>query len=64
MSDTKGPTPTAETPLHVWVAIEKKRLQEFESFWIEGARGPDAEAFPMELPEGEWDEQYRCWAGG
>lgn len=46
--------------LNSWVESEIIRLKEFASFWrLE--REKNEEHFPMMMPPGEWDEQYRAF---
>jgi hypothetical protein len=53
-----------ETPLDVWVAEEKARLDQFAEWWKAEAQGKHPDRHPMTMPDGEWDENYRCWGGG
>lgn len=46
-----------------WIAAEKSRLDNFAEWWEEENSGQEGEMFPMSMPWGEWDEQYRSWAG-
>ncbi len=41
-----------------WSSEEKKRIDRFVDSWREG-NTQNPEHFPNEMPEGEWDEQYR-----
>jgi hypothetical protein len=42
---------------------QRHQLERFEAFWREGAASNVSEYFPMEMPAGEWDEQFRAWEG-
>jgi hypothetical protein len=46
-------------PLDDWAAEEKARIDRFVVWWKDFK---DTEQFPPQMPPGEWDEQYRCWA--
>lgn len=53
-----------ETPLDVWAAEEKARVDEFVAWWKAEAKGSHPDRHPPTMPDGEWDENYRCWTGG
>lgn len=38
----------------------------FRDWWVKQQAGENGEFFPLEMPPGEWDEQFRSWqeAGG
>ena len=59
MKDSNPTSPT--TDLEVWAEAEKDRLDEFVNWWRLGRPRTD---FPLSMSDGEWDEQYRAWAGG
>jgi hypothetical protein len=43
-----------------FVEASRDELLEFERFWLDmSARSPDA--FPLEMPAGEWHEQFIAW---
>lgn len=52
-----------EIPIENWIALERKRLDEFTALWRDGAV-KEPENYPVILSVGDWDEQYRCWGGG
>lgn len=58
---------TDDLTIDRWMTGEMRRLSEFIAWWRAGQQGGQAdipaEAFPRELPAGEWDEQYRSWGG-
>jgi hypothetical protein len=59
---------TAEVHIEDWVMREQALLRDFVKYWQRGQRGRDpngtpVEAFPEKMPLGEWDDQYRSWAG-
>lgn len=43
-----------------WVQDEHSNLETFAIYWAENNRS-NPEMFPLEMPAGEWDEQYRLW---
>lgn len=44
-----------------WISEEIERLSRFRSFWNAGVRETPKD-YPVRLPLGEWDEQYRVYA--
>ncbi len=46
--------------IHDWVDEEKRRIDRFVDSYIEG-NTQNPEHFPIEMPQGEWDEQYRAY---
>lgn len=56
--------PTQTTDLWAWAVTEKKRVDDFVKWWEQGQATDGFKSFPDDLPEGEWDEQYRGWSGG
>lgn len=42
------------------VKAEIKSLEDFKAFWLEKHK-TDPGDWPLELPEGEWFEQYLAW---
>ena len=51
-------------PIHLsaWIKDERARLDAFAASWRK-TNATEPEHFPMEMPPGEWDEQYRSWGG-
>lgn len=46
--------------LNKFVAEEIDRLRRFEEFW-KAHQTEAPELFPKMMPDGEWDEQLRCF---
>ncbi len=46
--------------IHDWVDGEKQRIDRFVDSYLEG-HTQNPEQFPIEMPQGEWDEQYRAY---
>lgn len=49
--------------LNDWITSEKAHLDEFFKWWI-NSQAIHPEDYPMSMPPGKWDEQYRGWCGG
>ncbi|MGI9485432.1 MAG: hypothetical protein ACR2RF_06030 [Geminicoccaceae bacterium] len=43
-----------------WLEEQKQTLLHFERMWRDESR-KDADRYPMEMPAGKWDEQYRAY---
>lgn len=43
-----------------WRQLEEESLREFEKWWRE-QHAANPEMFPLDMPPGEWDEQFRAW---
>ena len=56
----KGRMAKDDVSLNSWVESEIIRLQEFAAFW-RSEREKNKENFPIMMPPGEWDEQYRSF---
>jgi hypothetical protein len=45
-----------------WVEAEIQRVEKFRQWWmINHVNAKEKDIWPMEMPAGEWDEQYRCY---
>ncbi|NHK29152.1 hypothetical protein FF098_014625 [Parvularcula flava] len=49
--------------LSMWVAEEQTSLARFALMWQEENKKNPGQ-YPMDMPPGEWDEQFRAWAYG
>ncbi len=47
-------------PFEKWIQSEMKTLEAFVKYWTK-SNNENPEYFPLDLSEGEWDEQYRIW---
>lgn len=45
-----------------WSQDMQRNIQEFEVWWLQEHVSAPAD-FPLEMGEGEWDEQYIAWSG-
>jgi hypothetical protein len=50
--------------LGVWADLEKQRIDEFVRWWNEQRHLEPQESWPLFMPHGEWDEQYRAYTSG
>ena len=45
-------------PIDEWLSTEHQRLDRFVQEWKQG-NATDPDNWPIKMPPGEWDEQYR-----
>lgn len=55
-----------EVTLTQWAEEAKRRIDIFVEWWLREVENPEnnPEDWPLAMPAGEWDEQYRCSEGG
>jgi hypothetical protein len=46
--------------LDEFIEEREKDIERFKKEWLEGNK-KDPDNWPMEMPDGEWDEQFRAW---
>jgi hypothetical protein len=49
--------------LEDFIEEQKRLLDEFKQHWVVKHASEEVENYPLDLPPGDWDEQFHLWNG-